>query len=59
MITIVCYALCCMEPIDDEESFEGEEDESHSEEFNKPPPKYNAVGTARLRKRGIKCCTLS
>ncbi len=54
VIGIVCYALCCIEPVDDDESFEGEEEEGEpADEKNiEPPPKYDSVGTARLRKRG-------
>ena len=43
-----------MEPIDDEEGMEPDEDDAPKEDFNEPPPKYSAVGTARLRKRGTR-----
>ena len=54
VIGIVCYALCCIEPVDDEEEegLEGEDENSFKEESIEPPPKYTAVGTARLRKKG-------
>ena len=43
-----------MEPIDDEEGMEPDVDDVPKEDFNEPPPKYSAVGTARLRKRGTR-----
>ena len=43
-----------MEPIDDEVGMEPDEDDAPKEDFSEPPPKYSAVGTARLRKRGTR-----
>ena len=54
MISIVCYALCCMEPIDDEEGMEPDEDDAPKEDFSELPPKYSAVGYCQIAKKRYK-----